>query len=72
MEGFSIKLSWVREGRAAKPQRGKLQNAKQGREESGRNHCRERDAGREMENRETEKMEGKRVVQGHKQRFGLR
>lgn len=34
VEGFSIKLSWVRKSRAAKPQRGELQNAKQEMEES--------------------------------------
>lgn len=69
MEGFSIILSWVREGRAAKPQRGELQNAKQKREESGKNQWRGGEARGEMRNRETEEMEGKRLVQGHKQRL---
>lgn len=68
-EGFSIILPWVREGRAAKPERGELQNAEQGREESGKNHWREGEARGETENRETEKMEGKRMAQGHKQRL---
>lgn len=62
-------LSRVREGRAAKPQRGELQNAEQEREESGKNHWREGEARGGMENRETEKMEGKRMAQGHKQRL---
>lgn len=66
MEGLSIKLSWLREGRAAKAQGGELQNAKQEREEAGENHWRARG---EMQNRENEEMEGKRRAQGHRQRL---
>lgn len=65
VEGFSIQLSWVRKSRAAKPQRGELQNAKQEMEGS----LERRGSSWGNGEQEIERMEGKRMVQGHKQRL---